>query len=94
MKKRFFSKDIKREAVRMVKAGQRPAAQIARDLGIQPALLYDWMRKLKDENPAADPGPSPEMAKELRRLQRENARLKEEREILKKATAFFVEESK
>ncbi len=94
MKKRFFSKDIKREAVRMVRAGQRPAAQIARDLGIQPALLYDWMKKLKDEAPTVDPGPSPEMVKELRRLQRENAKLREERDILKKATAFFVEESK
>jgi len=94
MKKRFFSKDIKREAVRMVKAGQRPAAQIARDLGIQPALLYDWMKKLKDEAPTVDSGPSPEMVKELRRLQRENAKLREERDILKKATAFFVEESK
>jgi transposase len=94
MKKRFFSKDIKREAVRMVKAGQRPAAQIARDLAIQPALLYDWMKKLKDEAPAVDAGPSPEIVKELRRLQRENAKLREERDILKKATAFFVEESK
>ena len=94
MKKRFFSKDIKREAVRMVKAGQRPAAQIARDLGIQPALLYDWMKKLKDEVPTVDHGPSPEMVKELRRLQRENAKLREERDILKKATAFFVKESK
>jgi len=94
MKKRFFSKEMKREAVRMVKGGQRPAAQIARDLGIQPALLYDWVKKFKDEAPAVDAPPSAEMVKELRRLQRENARLREEREILKKATAFFVEESK
>ena len=48
MKKRFFSKEMKREAVRMVKGGQRPAAQITRDLGIQPALLYDWVKKFKD----------------------------------------------
>jgi len=94
MKKRFFSKEMKREAVRMVKAGQRSGAQIARDLGIQPALLYDWVRKLKDEPAPVDTAPSAEMVKELRRLQRENARLREEREILKKATAFFVDESK
>ena len=94
MKKRFFSKEMKREAVRMVKGGQRPAAQIARDLGIQPALLYDWVKKFKEEAPTVDTAPSAEMVKELRRLQRENARLREEREILKKATAFFVEESK
>lgn len=89
MKRRVFSREVKLEAVRMVLSGQRPAAQIAKELGISAHLLYEWKKVLQVDLMAAS-SPSPDLEKELKRLQRENAELREERDFLKKATAFFA----
>lgn len=90
MKKRVFSREVKLEAVRMVLSGRRPAAQIARELGISAHLLYTWKKTLQAEVTSGTQPSSPDLEKELKRLQRENAELREEREFLKKATAFFA----
>lgn len=70
----------------MVLSGQRPAAQIAKELGISAHLLYEWKKALQADLMAAS-SPSPDLEKELKRLQRENAELREERDFLKKAAA-------
>ena len=96
-KRRQFSREFKIEAVRQVRTSGRPATAIAKELGIGRDLLYHWMRQVNLASlEEAFPGhgrvtPDDE---ELRALRRENARLREEREILKKAAAFFVKESR
>ena len=88
MKKRTFSREMKLEAVRLYRTSGKTAAQIAHELGIHPTLLFEWRRKFQHELDAPEP-PSPDLEKELKRLQRENARLREEREILKKAYLVY-----
>ena len=90
-KRREFSLEFKREAVRLLKEGDLSQAQVARDLGISPTLLGRWRTLLEREEDAAANGVDLE---ELRRLRRENARLREERDILKKAAAYFAKESR
>ena len=90
-----FTKEFKVEAVHLWKSSGRPAAAVARELGLRRNHLYKWERELETHGEAAFPGkggraPSPD---ELTRLRRENARLREERDILKKAAAFFARES-
>ena len=67
-------------------------ARVARDLGITPDTLRLWVRQA-EVNPARQEGLTTEEGTELARLRRENRILKEEREILKKAAAFFATES-
>lgn len=88
---RYFDKDFKYEAIRMMNEGNRSVKDIAGDLGIHPNLLHQWRRKYRADMGQAFPGKGhlrvPD--EELRRLQRENENLKEEKAILKKALAIF-----
>ena len=97
VRKRRFTKEFKREAVRLLESDPRPGIEIARDLGIDEPMLYRWRRELggqtKPVNSVAE-ALSPDEREELRRLRREVAELREERDILKKATAFFAKQSK
>jgi transposase len=89
-----YSEEFRREAVRLVESGT-PLKQVARDLGVDAVTLRGWRRQLG--RPAAPPksaGRVPLLEEENRRLRRENARLLEEREILKKATAFFAKDAR
>jgi len=89
--RRSFSREFKVEAVRMVTSGGHRLAQVARDLELDPKLIRRWREELKQEGVQAFPGKGhlkPE-EEELRRLQRDNERLRQEREILKKALAIF-----
>lgn len=93
-KKRQFSPEFKREAVRAVLAGKKTRAQIGRELGVRADLLFKWQQQLAPGSTReAEPENkrSPE-ADRIRQLEREVATLKEERDILKKATAFFAKE--
>ena len=91
-----FTKEFKLEALRLMETSGRPAAELARELGIRRNQLYKWQRELQNKAAGAFPGrgPHPEMADELTRLRRENAQLKEERDILKKAMVFFAKDSR
>lgn len=96
--KRRFSEEFKLNAVRLVRRRQaenRPAAEVARELGILPGILSEWVRlfgRVEDATP--DGGDTGETVQdEVRRLRREVAILKEEREFAKKAAAFFAKES-
>ena len=94
-KRRQYTPEYRAEAVRQVKAGDRGMAQVARDLGLSLNTLWQWVQQADVE--AADKASgalTPEEREELRRLRREVARLREEKEILKKATAFFAKENK
>lgn len=93
--RRSFTREFKVQAVRMVGEAGRRLSEVARDLELDPKLIRRWREALEQETKKevseAFPGkghlqPEPE---QVRRLQRENARLREEREILKKALAIF-----
>lgn len=87
MGRRRFSREFKEEAVRLASVGDRSLSQVARELGIQPSVLSRWRKRLERE--AAEPaGESAES--ELKRLRRELERVRQQRDILKKATAYFA----
>ena len=90
-RKRKYDKEFKIEAVRLATKGDRSTAEIARDLGIHPNLIYNWRERLAEDQDHAFPGQGrlkPE-AEEMRRLKRQLADIQEERDILKKALAIF-----
>lgn len=93
-KRQRFTAEFKREAVRLLKAGDRPAAVIARELGIPRNRLYKWASDLDTKGAGAFVGSGRPKAShdQLAKLQRENERLREENEILKKAAAYFARE--
>jgi len=90
-KRRKFSREFKLEAVRMVTTGGHGLAVVARDLEIRPDMLHRWKRELEGDPIQAFPGQGHQKPEEeeLRRLGRELDRVKEERDILKKALAIF-----
>ena len=95
-RRRQFDRAFKVEAVRLVTEEHRPTAAVARDLGIGENLLHRWKQQFTDNESAAFVGTgnlTPEQA-ELRCLQRENADLREERDILKKAISVFSDRKK
>lgn len=93
-----YPKEFKVEAVRMMRDSDRPAADIARELGIRRNQLYKWADTMDDKGDTAFGGrgrPKKEDQSEVSSLKSENARLKEEVEILKKPTAaYFARELK
>ena len=84
---RKFSPEFRAEAVRLVQESDVPLAAVAQQLGVNKSTLFNWVE-------AARPAPreplSEDERSELRRLRRENLQLRMERDILKKATAFFA----
>ena len=93
-KRQRFTAEFKREAVRLLKVADKPAAAIARELGIPRNRLYKWAQdaEKKGDQAFAGSGRPKASSDELAVLKRENTRLKEENEILKKATAYFARE--
>jgi len=90
-RKRKYDKEFKIEAVRLATKGDRSTAEIARDLGIHPNLIYNWKERLAEDEDRAFPGQGSLKpgAEEMRRLKRQLADIQEERDILKKALAIF-----
>jgi len=91
-KKRNYTKEFKEKAVRLITEEGYSYAEAGRNLGVNPNLLSRWKREF--EGVELDPGSAAAMQAELKRLRKENKRLKLEREILKKAAAFFAKEQK
>lgn len=91
-----FTKEFKLEAVRLLESSGRPGSEIARELGIRRNQLYKWQTEQRAKGGRAFPGrgPHPEALDELTRVQRELKRVTDERDILKKAVAFFANESR
>ena len=92
-KRRTFSRDYKLAAVKKVVEQGLSCAEVARDLGIRDNLIHQWRKAFEaDGMLQKEVLNSPSMDAELKRLREENRQLKIDREILKKATAFFVKE--
>ncbi len=88
-----YAPEFRAEAVRLVRTSGRPSAEIARDLGVSANSLSAWVKQARIDD-GAEPGLTSEEREELRRLRRENRVLREERESLKKAAAFFAKETR
>ena len=93
-KRRSFTAEQKREAVRLVQTSGQSIGQVARDLDLTETALRRWVQQAE-----IDAGRGPEGAltseerAELQQLRRENTRLRQERDFLKKAASFFARES-
>jgi transposase len=95
MGRRSFTAEFKREAVRLVLEGGQPVSKVARQLDVHANVLRKWVRDMRADPAQAFPGHGrlkPEQA-EIERLKKELVRVKAERDILKKATAYFARES-
>ena len=89
-----YSREFKLEAVRQAALGEKPTAQRARALGIRVGHLRDWRLQFEAEAGSGVAQPPPTVGQDVEQLRRENAKLKVENEILKKAAIYFAGESK
>jgi transposase len=87
-----YTLEFRLEAVRLLRSSDRSVSQLARELGVSEQSLRNWSVQLDVDEGKAE-GLNSSEREELRRLRRENRVLAEEREILKKAAAFFAKES-
>jgi transposase len=87
-----YGREFKLEAVRLAALGERPKAQIARELGIRVNQLRKWRLEFEAEERTGAPKRATVADEDLGQLRRENAKLKEENEILKKAAIYFARE--
>lgn len=92
VKRPRYSTEFKKEAVRLLDAGDRSAAEVAADLGLRRQQLYKWKTTLDRAGGLAKASEPESKESEIARLHRELARVTEERDILKKAAAYFARE--
>ena len=92
--RRVFAPEFKAEAVRLCKVGDRTVRQVAKDLDLTETALRDWVKRADVDAGKGPPGAlTTDERDELRELRKRVKRLEMEREILKKATAFFAKEN-
>ncbi len=93
-KRKKFTSEFKREAVRLMESSEKPSSEVARQLGVRRNQLYKWNEQLSKRGAKAfnGPGRRSEGGDEVGRLKRELERVTEERDILKKAAAYFAKE--
>ena len=100
---RSYSEEYKENVIQLATSGDRPPRQVAKDLGIPPRTLYTWLQVWGLNGTSGRPADKPRPAKrkddelmalraKVAELEKEKRILEEEREILKKATAFFAKE--
>jgi transposase len=95
-KRKRFTAEFKREAVRLLETSKKLPSDLARELGVRRNQLYKWKEQLSRRGEQAFPGHGRRGASsdEVSRLRRELEQVKEERDILKKAAAYFAKELK
>jgi transposase len=91
--RRSFTPEFKADIVERCRAGDRSIAQVAKDFELTETAVRSWVKQAEVDAGERD-GLSTEERQELARLKRENKRLREDVEILKRATAFFAEETR
>ena len=89
---RKYPAAFKKRAVKLAVESEQPIAQTARDLGINENTLHTWIGKYHRVERQEKEVHDEHLYEELKRLRKENARLKEERDILKKAAAYFAQQ--
>jgi transposase len=93
-KRRTFSDEYKAEVVKLIEESEKSIAQVCRELDLTETAVRRWVAQSEvDAGRGATGVVTSEEREELRRLRRENTQLRMERDILKKATAFFARES-
>jgi|SRR5689334_8874214 transposase-like protein len=96
IKRKSFTAEFKREAVRLLENSKKQPSDLARELGVGRNQLYKWKEQLSRRGEKAFPGCGRRIAgnDEVSRLRQELEQVKEERDILKKAAAYFAKELK
>ena len=90
--RRKFTPEFKADAVQLVVVGNRPIAQVARELEINESSLGYWVKTYRQQHPDPEVAPGPVDALRIARLEAENRRLSQENAFLKEAAAFFAKE--
>jgi len=93
-KRRNYSSEYKEEAVQLVETSDKPLTQIARDFGINPNMLGRWRKEFRENHKIAFPGQGNPRDEEMAQLKKELRQVKQERDFLKEAAAYFARESK
>jgi transposase len=88
-----YSKEFKAEAVQLLRSSGRSTSQIAKEIGVSYNSLKNWLKQADIDEGKTQEGLTSQERDELRRLRRENNILKQERDFLKKAAAFFAREN-
>ena len=92
--RKVYDRQFKVDAVKLLEQGIKSGSEIERDLGIGKGQIYRWRAQLQADGSKAFPGNGNARDEELARLRRENAILREERDILKKVVAIFSKPKK
>jgi transposase len=92
--RRSFTSDFKAEIVELCQRGDRSVGQVAKDFDLTETAVREWLRQAERDAGTGDGGLTTSEKEELAQLRRENRRLREDVEILKRATAFFVKETR
>ena len=92
--RRSFTDEFKAEIVELCQRGDRSVGQVARDFDLTETAVREWVKQAEREAGSRDDGLTSVERDELAQLRRENRRLREDVEILKRATAFFAKETR
>lgn len=93
MARKVYSKEFRESAVKMVTEQKRTVAEAAKNLGVLDTTLRYWLKTHRRSSGTADAAEDKALRKRVRELEAENQKLRLEREILKKAAAFFAKEN-
>ena len=93
-KRRIYSREYKLEAVQLVRQSDESLSQVARNLGINSNVLSRWVKEFSEPAKKAFPGQGSPRDEEVARLKRELQQVKQERDFLKEAAAYFAKDSK
>jgi transposase len=84
-----YPPEFRREAIELLRHGRTPG-ELSKSLGVSPQILRNWRRQDQLDHGERDDGVTTDERAELARLRRENTRLRQERDLLKRAAAFFA----